>query len=102
MRWTPPNEPVDTIESLVYYVEKSNKYDLLVYLLETMLMDKVLIFKRTKHSCNKLVKKLDQDGFYAMAIHSNKSQNKREDTLEQFREGKIDILVGTDVVARGA
>jgi len=98
----PPSSTVDTIDSYLYHVDKKNKFDLLLSLFETKPeMRKVLIFRRTKYSCDKLVKKLKKKGYYAGRIHGNRSQNQREKVLEKFRNDDIDILVATDVVARG-
>lgn len=63
--------------------------------------EKVLVFSRTKHGCNRIVKQLGQDGIKALAIHGNKSQGAREKSLAQFRKGTLKVLVATDVASRG-
>jgi ATP-dependent RNA helicase RhlE len=98
---TPVASTVETIEQSVYFVEKSNKAALLEHLLHDRSMKRVLVFTRTKHGANKLVKQLDKAGMFVEAIHGNKSQSAREQALANFKNGKIHILVATDIAARG-
>jgi ATP-dependent RNA helicase RhlE len=73
----------------------------LVHLLEQRPSDSVLVFSRTKHGANKIVKKLDQAGIQSAAIHGNKSQGARQKALGAFKEGKLKVLVATYIAARG-
>ena len=70
-------------------------------MLKTETTDRVLVFTRTKHGADKVVRHLQKTGFAAEAIHGNKSQNQRERVLGDFRNGKLRILVATDIAARG-
>ena len=98
---TPVLSPIDIIEQEVYFVDKENKTNLLTYLLKDMNYDSVLVFSRTKHGADKIVKELDKKGFASAAIHGNKSQTNRQQALNNFKERKIRILVATDIAARG-
>ncbi len=98
---TPTYSPIDIIEQEVYFVDKVNKTDLLVHLLNDGPYDSVLVFSRTKHGADKIVKELDRKGFVSAAIHGNKSQNNRQLALSDFKERKVRILVATDIAARG-
>ena len=91
----------EPIEQSVYHVDKSNKTQLLVRLLKGEGMDRVLVFSRTKHGANRLVKNLEASGFGAAAIHGNKSQSARVRALEDFKAGRIAVVVATDIAARG-
>ncbi len=97
-----PEEPtVDAIDQTLMFVQRSDKAKLLCELLAARPVDSTIVFTRTKHGANRLTKKLDRAGFSAMAIHGNKSQNARRRALNQFQEGTVDVLVATDVAARG-
>ena len=98
---SPATVTVDRIDQRVYFVPAQAKRDLLVELLADPAMDRVLVFTRTKHGADKVVKTLEKAGIAASAIHGNKSQNHRERTLAQFRSGEIRTLVATDIAARG-
>ena len=98
---TPVSSTVDAIEQRVYKVDKANKRHLLVELLKDSSLDSVLVFTRTKHGADRVVKELGRAGVGAMAIHGNKSQNARQNALESFKTGKIRVLVATDIAARG-
>jgi superfamily II DNA/RNA helicase len=98
---TPQASTVDRIEQRVILTEKSAKNDQLVETLKTETTDRVLVFTRTKHGADKVVRHLQKSGFGAEAIHGNKSQNQRERVLADFRNGKLRILVATDIAARG-
>ena len=80
---------------------KSDKIKLLVHLIETKNASSTLVFSRTKHGANKIVKKLDQANIEAQAIHGNKSQAARVKALNGFKEGSVKVLVATDIAARG-
>lgn len=93
--------PAERIEQRVYFVDKGQKRKLLVSLLEGEADRRTLVFSRTKHGANRIVKTLDRAGLSAAAIHGNKSQGARTRALEGFRDGKVRILVATDIAARG-
>jgi ATP-dependent RNA helicase RhlE len=98
---TPVSSTADTIKQSVYFVEKENKLDLLTHILENDISDSVLVFSRTKHGADKIARKLQKDNISAEAIHGNKSQNARQNALNNFKSGKTRILVATDIAARG-
>ena len=98
---TPQASTVDRIEQRVILTDKSAKPNLLVEVLKTETTDRVLVFTRTKHGADKVVRALQKSGFGAEAIHGNKSQNQRERVLGDFRSGKLRILIATDIAARG-
>ncbi|ABR49102.1 DEAD/DEAH box helicase domain protein [Alkaliphilus metalliredigens QYMF] len=98
---TPVSSTVDIIEQAVYYVNKSNKVQLLIHLLKSKAIVSALVFSRTKHGADKIVKSLEKAGLQAQAIHGNKSQNARQLALNNFKERKTRILVATDIAARG-
>lgn len=98
---TPEASPIDIIDQEVYFVDKVNKTRLLVRLLKEQEYDSVLVFSRTKHGADKIVKELTNDGFRTVAIHGNKSQNNRQQALSDFKKRKFRILVATDIAARG-
>jgi ATP-dependent RNA helicase RhlE len=98
---TPPEAMVDKIKQSLYYVSKKDKTNLLIDLLVNPKLESVLVFTRTKHGANKLVKELLSYGVKADAIHGNKSQNKRQQALTDFKAKKLRVLVATDIAARG-
>jgi len=98
---TPDASPIDIIDQEVYFVDKVNKTRLLIRLLKEQEYDSVLVFSRTKHGADKIVKELTNDGFRTVAIHGNKSQNNRQQALSDFKKRKFRILVATDIAARG-
>ncbi|MGA2568524.1 MAG: DEAD/DEAH box helicase [Pseudolabrys sp.] len=98
---TPQASTVDRVEQRVILTDKSAKPNLLVEVLKTETTDRVLVFTRTKHGADKVVRALQKSGFGAEAIHGNKSQNQRERVLADFRVGKLRILIATDIAARG-
>ena len=83
---TPVSSTVEVIEQNVYYVNKNNKINLLVHLLKNKAIVSALVFSRTKHGADKIVKHLERSGFKAQAIHGNKSQNARQLALNNFKE----------------
>ena len=97
----PISSTVEVINQSVYPVAKTDKTNLLIYLLKNKGVERSLVFSRTKHGANKIVKKLLQAGLSAEAIHGNKSQNARQRALENFKTMKISVLVATDIAARG-
>ena len=98
---TPPNSTADKVEQSVTYINQSEKQDLLALHLLDPAIERALIFTRTKHGADRVVKKLAKVGIAAEAIHGNKSQSKRQRTLAAFRSGDIKFLVATDIAARG-
>jgi ATP-dependent RNA helicase RhlE len=98
---TPPSSTVDRIEQRVLFVDHGNKRALLNSLLTPGKFERVLVFTRTKHGADKVVKQLNREGVAADAIHGNKSQSARERTLLQFRRGTLRVLVATDLASRG-
>ncbi len=98
---TPESATVEAIEQSLMFVMKGDKRGLLTYIIEEESPEKVLVFSRTKHGCNRIVKQLGQDGIDALAIHGNKSQGAREKALGRFRNGTLQVLVATDVASRG-
>ena len=94
-------KPVDEVTQHIYFVDKPDKRRLLVDLLRDDAFGRVLVFSRTKHGANKIVKVLDRARIKAAAIHGNKSQGARTRALAGFRGGDIPVLVATDLAARG-
>lgn len=98
---TPVSSTVERVEQYVTFVTQPEKPALLTLLLRRDKMDRVLIFSRTKHGADRIVKQLAQSGIPANAIHGNKSQPQRERALGEFKSGKVKILIATDIAARG-
>lgn len=98
---TPEQPTIAAIEQAVYFVPKQRKQGLLEHVLRDTSVKRVLVFTRTKHSANRVVKHLTRAGIKAEPIHGNKSQTARQRALENFRDGSTRVLVATDVVARG-
>jgi ATP-dependent RNA helicase RhlE len=98
---TPVSSTAEKIDQEVYLVDQGNKNDLLVQLLQKSSVTAVLVFTRTKHGADKVVKVLNRSGIKAEAIHGNKSQNARQTALNNFKSGKTRVLVATDIAARG-
>jgi len=98
---TPQATTVERIAQRVILTDKPAKPALLVDVLKTETTDRILVFTRTKHGADKVVRHLQKSGFGAEAIHGNKSQNQRERVLGDFRTGKLRILIATDIAARG-
>ncbi|MDO1528048.1 DEAD/DEAH box helicase [Fulvimonas sp. R45] len=98
---TPPNSVAQRIAHRVHPVDAANKRELLLHVLSEDSRRQTLVFSRTKHGADKLVKYLEQAGLRAAAIHGNKSQNARTRALADFKGGRIGVLVATDIAARG-
>ena len=98
---TPVSSTVQTIEQAVYFVEKRNKPALLTHFLGTSLTGRVLVFTRTKHGADKVVRHLEKRGIPAAAIHGNKNQAARNRALAAFKSDEPPVLVATDIAARG-
>jgi ATP-dependent RNA helicase RhlE len=101
----PSATTAERVEQYVVHLTRNDKQRMLSRVLRKGLesgeMDRVLVFTRTKHGADKVVRKLDQDGIDAVAIHGNKSQPQREKALGAFRKGRVSVLVATDIAARG-
>jgi ATP-dependent RNA helicase RhlE len=98
---TPSNTVADTIAHRVHPVDGTRKRELLLHILAADSRKQTLVFGRTKHGCDKLTKFLEQSGIKAAAIHGNKSQGARLRALKDFKAGRINVLVATDIAARG-
>ncbi|MFD0620527.1 DEAD/DEAH box helicase [Paenibacillus sp. GCM10027629] len=98
---TPVSSTVDRIQQSVYKVEKGNKRHLLKHLLEDPSIGSALVFTRTKHGADRMVRELKKADITAQAIHGDKSQNARQSALSNFKSGATRILVATDIAARG-
>ncbi len=97
----PVSSPVEAIEQSVYFVDKGSKTKLLAHLLGQLDVKNALVFTRTKHGANKVARDLEKLGISAAAIHGNKSQTARQQALADFKAGKVQCLVATDIAARG-
>ena len=97
----PVSSPVEVIRQQLYYVDRGNKTKLLAYLIDAEQAPSALVFTRTKHGANKVAGDLIKAGIPAAAIHGNKSQTARQQALADFKAGKIQCLVATDIAARG-
>ncbi|MDD3413479.1 MAG: DEAD/DEAH box helicase [Lachnospiraceae bacterium] len=98
---TPVSSTVDTIEQYLYFVDKSNKKDLLLHILKDKNIVSALVFTRTKHGADRIVKQLSRNNVIAQAIHGDKSQGARQNALNNFKNKTLRILVATDIAARG-
>ncbi len=97
----PKQTTAERVDQAVYFVGKKSKIKLLKHLIETEKPESTLVFSRTKHGANKIVKLLDRGGINAAAIHGNKSQTARQKALGAFKDGDTKVLVATDIAARG-
>jgi ATP-dependent RNA helicase RhlE len=98
---TPKNTAAESVVQKVYLVDRADKRALLTYLITRGKWSRILVFTRTKHGANKLTDKLTEQEIHSAAMHGNMSQSSRSRTLEDFKNGKIRVLVATDVAARG-
>jgi ATP-dependent RNA helicase RhlE len=98
---TPSNSTAKTVQQKLHPVDKAKKSALLTHLVKDNGWFQVLVFVRTKHGANKLTKQLNTAGIEALAIHGNKSQGARTKALAQFKANEIQVLVATDIAARG-
>lgn len=98
---SPVTSTVDSIEQSVYFVDRLNKISLLTSLIKEQKMSRVLVFTRTKHGADRVADKLNKAKVKTQAIHGGKGQNARQTALSDFKEGKIKVLVATDIAARG-
>lgn len=97
----PRNTTAVAVKQVVYPVDKSRKSALLSHLIHKNKWGQTLVFARTKHGANKLVKQLEEAQIYALPIHGNKSQAQRTKALAEFKSGELHVLVATDIAARG-
>ena len=95
------NTSSEIVKQAVYHVDKERKRELLTHLINEGKWQQVLVFTRTKHGANRLSEQLEKDGVSSAVIHGNKSQNARTKALSDFKEGKVRVLVATDIAARG-
>lgn len=98
---TPPATTVERIEQKLYFVNQPDKQALLHEMLKSEEMSRVIVFTRTKHGANRVALQLEAAGVKASAIHGNKSQSARQQALNDFKAGKLRILVATDLASRG-
>ena len=98
---SPPSSTAEKVDQNLYFVDKADKPQLLVELLRKEAVVHTLVFTRTKHGANRVVKQLDRAGITSAAIHGNKSQGARTRALDGFRTGELNVLVATDIAARG-
>lgn len=97
----PEQATAEKVEQSLYYVSKKDKPKLLIHILETKSVDSTLVFGRTKHGADKIVRILGKAGIKAEAIHGNKSQGARQRALSNFKSGDTKVLIATDIAARG-
>ncbi len=97
----PRNKPVELISQVAHPVDSGRKRELLSHLVKTNNWQQVLVFTRTKHGANRLAQQLERDGINADAIHGNKSQGARTRALKRFKSNELQVLVATDIAARG-
>ncbi len=98
---TPVSSTAEKVTQGVYFVEKNDKRKLLLHVLKDKSIESALVFTRTKHGADRVSKDLTKLGIPTMAIHGNKSQNARQNALKAFKDGKLRVLVATDIAARG-
>ena len=98
---TPVATTAERVQQSVYFVEKPSKVRLLRHLLRQPEVTRTLVFTRTKHGADKVVRMLEDSTFAADAIHSNRSQSQRQRALDNFKSGRANVLVATDIAARG-
>ncbi len=98
---SPVSSTAETIQQYLYTTNKGHKNDLLLHILQNPDIEQVLLFSRTKHGADKIVRNLHKKKIEAAAIHGNKSQNQRQKALKDFKDGKKRVLVATDIAARG-
>ena len=97
----PVSSTAETIQQYVYFTNQTSKKELLFHILKDKEIKQILVFSRTKHGANKIVKNLKKKNIEAAAIHGDKSQNQRQNALKSFKDGGMRVLVATDIAARG-
>jgi ATP-dependent RNA helicase RhlE len=95
------NAPIELVAQSVYHVDRDRKRELLAHLIKTGDWHQVLVFTKTKHGANRLAQQLEKEGIQADAIHGNKSQPARTKALKRFKDNELQVLVATDIAARG-
>lgn len=98
---TPVSSTVDSIKQYLYFVDKINKKDLLLHILKDKNIASTLVFTRTKHGADRLIKQLSRNHVIAQAIHGDKSQGARQNALNNFKNKTLRVLIATDIAARG-
>lgn len=98
---TPESTTAEKIQQEVYYVKKNDKKDLLIHVLKEKNINHVLVFSKTKHGADRIVKDLAKKNIQSAAIHGNKSQSARQNALKNFKDRTLRVLVATDIAARG-
>jgi len=98
---TPVSTTAENVEQSIYMVAKNDKSSLLVHLLQEKGINRTLVFTRTKHGADKIARHLNHANIRAEALHGNKSQNARERALDNFKSGRLKVLVATDIASRG-
>jgi ATP-dependent RNA helicase RhlE len=98
---SPTSSTAETIQQYLYYTNRTNKKELLNYILQDDRIEQVLLFSRTKRGADRIVKNLKKENINSAAIHGDKAQNQRQKALRNFKEGRIKVLVATDIAARG-
>lgn len=98
---TPESTTAETVQQVVYFTNRTDKRKLLLHLLKNQELDQVLIFERTKRGADRLSRDLSKKNIRAVAIHGDKAQNQRQRALNDFKKGKLRVLVATDIAARG-
>jgi ATP-dependent RNA helicase RhlE len=93
--------PIETITQHIYSVHREEKLDVLLYMLQKGGMYSVLVFSRTKHGADRISHRLERAGIKSVAIHSNRTQGQRQRAMEGFKSGKFQVMVATDIAARG-
>lgn len=97
----PESTTAEIIEQKIYYTNKSHKKGLLLHIIKDQKIEQALVFERTKHSADRVARELAKAGVQAAAIHGDKSQSQRQKALERFKNGNLNVLVATDIAARG-
>ena len=97
----PVSSTAETIQQFLYYTNRTHKKDLLLHILKNRDIDQVLLFSRTKRGADRIVKNLKKSKISSAAIHGDKGQNQRHKALKDFKDGRIRVLVATDIAARG-
>ena len=97
----PVSSAAETIKQFLYTTNKNKKRNLLLHILSDPKLEQVLLFSRTKHGANKIVKNLSKKNINCAAIHGDRNQNQRQKALKDFKDGNIRVLVATDIAARG-
>jgi ATP-dependent RNA helicase RhlE len=97
----PVGTTIDKVDQSVYFVEKRNKPHLLAHLIKNNAISRALVFTRTKHGADRVVRQLHKAGITSEAIHGNKSQNARQRALTNFKSGHTTVLIASDLAARG-